>query len=325
MAVVKESPKQKADCRVFDESGVSGVVVVCAVRRRCADFEQNAKIDEIGVDGTKVSITKLTHYDIVEERNRTFDGKICWYGFSEKFDYILGPRVLFHRRIVFKSPLNWPIPGVDRRDPNTGPEGDEDPGAYTIQPLEDVNGVSVSGCLRRMFAEHTIRGLFYGAVMPRGFTVLEDRRFDYNGREYGSVRAKKMWNGFGANKNGVVLKYKPSGTGQRYTGALEDSTDYQHIYVANLFHYGLGGLDVALPTHAEAQAVEAAAKMNATTLGESEPSGPGKKKIKRESGASEDSEMSGGWSDVHGVVGVQGGSDRCTVDRKLKLYWRPPK
>jgi hypothetical protein len=269
---------------------------------------------------------RLTDSEIVQERSTKFDGKVCWYGFSEKLDLTMRGGFFLHRRIVFRSPVAWPVGGVERRSDHI--DADDAPSSYSRRPVTPISDKTTAGCLHRLFAEPTVRSALYGPLKTKGITTLEHRLYSYNGSADGAVRSGKTWNVFGAKKNGVVLKYKPQGVGF-YTNALEDSTDYQHIYVADIFHYGPGGLDLKIPTAREIDNAVAAAKLSAATLNSEVQSGaPGKKKIKREEGVGEDVSMSesGSGDELVDVFReVEDYASEVAIVSTGKLYWNPPK
>jgi len=280
-------------------------------------------IDRVPLNGTRFRIVRLTSADIVQRRSTQFNGRVCWYGFSEKFDITMYGGPALHRRIVFKSPVAWPVGSVERRGEVAA---DDSADSYSRAPLKPVSDRISAGCLHRLFEQPTVRSALQGPVRSKGITVMESRLFSYNGSADGAVRSQKTWNAFGAQKKGVVLKYKPQGVGV-YSSLLEESTDYQHIYVADFFHYGVVGMDLKIPTVREIDDAKTAAKMAATSLSEARSGAPGKKKIKKEDGSPGDVDMSEAEDEsfVDVFAEIEDYSRDFAFTSAQKLYWFPPK
>lgn len=205
------------------------------------DGEKNAWIDAVPLNGVRVRAVHLTHPLVVSCESKKFGGTVCWRGVTERFDFELnGDGPFLHRRILFQSALAWSFDAVKLTEARVPASG------WHRGPAVRVTDGSVSSELRRLFGQAAdVRTLLYGNVIANGVTVLEDRRRQLQGSKAGSRRSKKYWNGFGKNKNGVVLKYDLSDSGSVQSSLLEGSNG-QHVYVVDIFQYGINGLDLKL-------------------------------------------------------------------------------
>ena len=75
--------------------------------------------------------------------------------------------------------------------------------------------------------------------------MVEDSRKPLRGDANGVRRSKKFWNGFGKNKNGQVVHCVSNDEG-RWADRLADDDKSTNIYVLDLFHFGMKGLDYGL-------------------------------------------------------------------------------
>ena len=111
------------------------------------------------------------------------------------------------------------------------------------RPSRGLSNVNVSGSLRRLFTDPTVRGCIEGPTSSLSITVLRDEKFSRTGKEGGVRYHKKWWNGF---RQQSTMQYSLDVTGS-YGFALMNSPESQHIYLADIYSYGLEGLDSSLP------------------------------------------------------------------------------
>ncbi|KAI4112647.1 MAG: hypothetical protein LQ341_007843 [Variospora aurantia] len=91
----------------------------------------------------------------------------------------------------------------------------------------------------------TVRDLFYAKPDVKGISIQEDKKFPLEGKSSGSLRTKKFWNGFGSTRQGTFLNYDiEDGV---VSSSLVDGSKGQHIYLVDIFHYGIHGLDIPVP------------------------------------------------------------------------------
>ena len=273
-------------------------------------------MDAVPLDGVRVRTVMVTHPSVIANESRAFDGRVCWYGCTEDFRFeVQGNGPFVHRRILFQSATSWPFQVVSlysysqkenlyKRGPATG--------------LDDKTSVAV---LRKLL-ERTdcVRDLLYSKVQCPGVHVIEDRCRQYESKESGVRRTKKFFNGLGKNRRGVTLKYQPVQSGGYGGYSSELLEGYQHVYVVDIFQFGMKGLDATVPSEGDCE--EAAASGGAAEKA------PKSKRVKVESDV--DMPMSGVSS--HGVNAVLklAGLERvetgkANIASNLKLYWYPLK
>jgi hypothetical protein len=279
----------------------------------------------------------------VSSRSDKFDGAVTWKGFSEKVEYeFTGGGPFIHRRVLFASKIPWPVQCLTKH--NSGEDGDKSYCRLSGSSLADPNPVgtladtTTAGCLRRIFTEHTVRGLVHGGTQPKHLVILEDRVFSYSGSANGSRRKKKFWNDFGGKGKPKTMKYKLDRRTGDVTADPEDSSVYQHIYLVDVFQYGLAGLDLDIPSP---ERLMSPPMSSAGARGKSSQMDgqPRPKKVKSDSASSIDSDMVDvgklSMSDANSVTGVEGiaGALRemestSVVARcfsTIKIYWNKPK
>lgn len=279
------------------------------------------------MNGFRARILCLTRPGVVQARNPAFDGNVCWVGVTCNTTYELdngGPFV--HRRILFKSTIPWPVGEPRPSGPN--PAGGIGPGEYirtTAQPLSDL---VTTQCLRTLFTTDTVRGAISGPVATKGVTVLKDESFTMRGQDDGVRRKKKYWN---ALKGEPRMQYTllPDGG---FDAQPANSPASQHIYLVDIYSYGLKDLDVSLPD----LRTQSADPPSGAKRGVSSPMQPPSGKRTK----SEDSNMSGtGGSEPFSFVGVRenlpgGGSlsdpmvnenksdGKASIVTEMKLYYK---
>ena len=160
----------------------------------------------------------------------------------------------------------------------------------------------------------------FSKVEARGVTVLEDKTRSLEGKSSGVRRTKKYWNGFGKSGRGTLLKHDLDDDGSILNSLVDGSTG-QHVYVVDVFQYGISGLDLRVPDGSDGGKKRA---------GDGSVSGGSKKRAKMESDI--DSGMEG--MDIGGMTG-SAGDDLVTVESpvrgvvrvisNMKLYWYEPK
>lgn len=291
--------------------------------------QPNVHFDLIPLDGVRVRFTCLTHPTIVEKASKKFDGKVCWYGFSEKLDLEFGSGGPFvHRRVVFRSPATWPVQCINRAATNNGNSSEYS--RFSANRLSDIN---TAGCMHRLFGDtSSVRSILNGNLATTAVTKIEDRTFYYNGNENGVRRSKKFWNAFGMQKKGTTMKYRLSTQGDYSAGEVLEFEGSQHIYVCDVFQYGLSGLEIPIPTpHALiAAATNPPSGQPAVVESRSHSSSSSSKRSKVET---PDSEMDGLNLEGGPVVDHAGmlkdaeqpGEGVVRVLSTLKLYWYDPK
>ncbi len=206
------------------------------------DAAQQAAIDQVPMNGVRARGVHLTEPYLLKIESKKFAGQVCWRGVTEDFSFELnGEGPFLHRRVLFSSTVSWSFPAV-RLVKTAVPSS-----VWTRPAAVGLTDDSMAAELRRLFGQNsTVRNLMFGKVEARGVTVIEDRRVAYEGKSSGARRSFKYWNGFGKSKMGVTLKYDLSEDGT-VMGSLVDGSNGQHLYVLDLFQYGISGLDLTLP------------------------------------------------------------------------------
>ena len=188
----------------------------------------------------------MTDPSIPSSKSHEFEGKVDWQGVTCNTTYeATGGGPFLHRRILFKSTVPWPANKLLMWSGLAAQSG-LSPGEYIRGPVSDLKDQVLVGCLRRLFAQSTVRGVVQGPTSTLGVTVLRDEVFQLTGSDDGLRRRKKYWNDL---KREPVMEYtlEPSGV---FSRALVVGSKAQHIYLVDVFSYGLEGLDVGLPLHA---------------------------------------------------------------------------
>lgn len=268
--------------------------------------------DSLGLNGLKARITILTHPRLAESKGCDFNGRANWLGVTCDTTYELnGAGPFVHRRIIFKSTLPWESgvinAGVD--NPSGGLRACE----YIRKIATGLSDGKLVGCLRRLFSQDTVRGVVQGPISSLGVTVLKDESFEMKGVEDGVRRHKKYWNSL---KGEPVMQYDISPDAS-FALSLANAPASQHVYLVDIFSYGLGGLEKALPNPST----------TAFTAGSGDAQMPSKKRVK-----SEDSVMSGSSNDSFGTGSLRESLlDPMTEDLEggvanvttvMKLYFR---
>ena len=154
---------------------------------------------------------------------------------------ISGSGPFVHRRILFKSTLPWPAGTIAPADPN--PSGGVGAGEYIRAVSDTLGDAKLTGCLRRLFAQDTIRGAVQGPTSSLGITVLSDEKKNMRGIDDGVRMEKKYWNTL---KREPMMQFNILPTGS-FDFSLANAPQSQHVYLVDVFSYGLDGLDSALP------------------------------------------------------------------------------
>lgn len=278
------------------------------------DAAGNAAPDMIPLNGVRVRCTRLTDTQPVQYESKKFDGKVCWRGVTDAFNYEMnGEGPFLHRRILFQGPISLRFDDVHLVKLGAPSS------SWSRGPAVSLDSGVMAGELRKMFgAGATIRDLLFSPVKAHGFNIVADSRKQLEGKASGARRYQKYWKGFGKAGNGIVVKYEMSSNGQ-YDGSLVDEEKYHHIYAMDVFQYGINGLDAKIP---------GSAVVGEKRGGDGELGGGSTKRSK--SGGSSKSDdsyvdsMDGlelrdsrvAESAVHGVVRVLS---------NMKLYWYDPK
>lgn len=206
---------------------------------------QNISFDTVPLGGVRVRFTCLTDPKCVIQQSKAFDGPVRWKGFTEFVDYeFTGGGPFTHRRILFSSALPWGVHHLKR-----GTEEVCVTDNYYRVPGRDIADLATTKCLRRLFAEPTTRGMVSGPLASTGLTVLKNEVFSHVGSETGKRAEAKFWNNFGTpgKKDGRTVKYERQAD-QSFGMELEDNSYNQHIYLCDVFHYGVDGLDINIPS-----------------------------------------------------------------------------
>lgn len=267
--------------------------------------------ETIPLNGIRFRCINLTRPTPVIRKSKKFNGKVCWYGFSDKLDYeITGVGPFVHRRILFRSQLEWPTNKIER----IGVEGED---RYFRYPAFTTSDERRFKCISELFPRSTIRGILFDRVERTGVTVLEDRRFTFNGTAGGVRKQKKTWNAFGLNKKGMVLKYQTDQTGSDFGGSLEASSDYQHIYVVDIFQYGVEGMDYK---------IEPKGVVKPESVSSPAPSVSGSGRVKKPKvDVDDDLQMHEMSRAIGSLSEIENFSEAVRVNSVVKLYWYDPK
>ena len=172
-----------------------------------------------------------------------FNGRLYWVGVTCNTTYEIssgGPFV--HRRVLFKSTVPWPGQSIVPADNNAS--GGLSPGESIRATATSLSDAKLVGCLRRLFKQDTVRGTVQGPTASLGITVLKDETFTMRGLDDGVRREKKYWNSL---KSEPMMQYNilPDGS---FDFSLANAPQSQHLYLVDIYSYGLQGLDSELPT-----------------------------------------------------------------------------
>ena len=264
--------------------------------------------DCLFLDGALARVTKLTHLSPVTKECKDFQGRAVFSGVTDDFRFeIVGEGPFLHRRIVFRSVLPFPAKSLEwyeRRDEQN---------RYRREPASSLEDAEFGNVVSRLVgAGCTVRSMMFGKVTTPGLSIVEDKLVQYEGKASGARRVKKYYNPLGKNKRGEYVKYQLSNLGGYSTQLVGE--DAGHVYVADLFQYGMGGLDVTVPMP--------------PTGGEklSQAGSTKKTKVKGEKASDSDDYMhvdqSGGPSLSHGG---SGGFGLVKIWASTKLYFYLPK
>ena len=281
-----------------------------------ADYGEH--IDCVPMNGVRLRAVHLTDPKVQLRESKKFSGKVCWRGVTENFEFEMnGDGPFLHRRILFQSTQDWPFKPVLLAKVGCPAN------VWGRNACCDLLDAEVSGAMKRLFgADITVRSLFFSDVQANGVTVLEDRRHPLEGKKTGVRRSKKYWNGFGRNKKGVVLKYDLTEEGA-VTNTLVDGSMGQHIYLLDIFQYGINGLDVKVPDgagHGRKRHSDDLSKKSSAKRHKSDSS------VESNLGdmSMSDYVMTGNpLDDLEGIESWISGVVR--VVSKMKLYWYDPK
>lgn len=274
--------------------------------------------DIVGFNGFRARITLLTHPELVSSKISGFNGKANFVGVTCNTTYEISSSGPFtHRRVLFKSTFPWPASLIGAAPDN--PAGGFRAGECLRATAGDLSDPKLTGCLRRLFRQDTVRGVLQGATSSLGITVIKDETTSVRGIEDGMRRSKKFWNTLKAEP---TMQYNILPTGG-FDMSLANAPQSQHVYLADIFSYGLEGLDSSLPGP-KTQSAEALFGASAGVSG-SDP--PAAKRMR-----SEDSVMSGGsnesfsMKDLGSVLDNPMAEDRdggtASISTEMKLYFR---
>lgn len=276
------------------------------------DAQHNVVPDVIPMNGVRVRCTRLTGHLPVQYESKKFNGKVCWRGVTDAFDYEMnGDGPFLHRRIIFQAEAGLSFADVELLKLVV-------PCSKwcrsSARPLSDGN---MALELRRMFGSSaTVRDLLFSPVSGFGYNVVCDTRKQLEGKASGVRRSQKYWKGFGKTGRGTVVKYEMSAGGVP-SGDLAEGEHNLHIYAMDIFQYGINGLDNRVP-----------APTGAGQKRGSEDEGGGSLKRKK-------SDKSDSSYDEMNVDGLNIGEDGLPEERfvqgvvrvlsNMKLYWYDPK
>ena len=150
----------------------------------------------------------------------------------------------YHRRVIFKSSVLWP-----GDVPQKWPGGAEQhaglaKGEFVRGRVKDLKDPTIASCLRRLFVQHTVRGILTGPVASLGVTLLKDDDFHMQSTDDGRREEKKFWNSF---RSEPLMEYNLATNGT-FDTSFTVGSKAQHIYAMDIVSFGLKGLDVALPS-----------------------------------------------------------------------------
>lgn len=268
----------------------------------------------------------MTHPGAVEALTKSFNpnGKARWLALTCVTNYeLVGSGPFIHRRILFKSSLpGWQ---ADQLNIRANVDASGCTGAYTFgrRPAHGLSKQSIVECLHRLFRDKTVRGCVQGPVNGAGITVLKDENFQATGAEDGKRLYKKWYNPF---KGEPTMHYTMDSDGS-FGFALTNSPSSQHIYIVDVFSFGLGGLDSSLP----APRTQKQEVLSGTSMGVSLDKKPAKRARSDESVLSADSKgnfnMEGVQASLDGTGdgGFMKGDDddgQVKIITEAKLYFK---
>lgn len=275
--------------------------------------------DTVGFNGFRARFTLLTHPSVPNSKVSDFNGRANWVGVTCNTTYELdtaGPFV--HRRIIFKSTVPWPAELIAPADAN--PAGGIGAGEFVRRGVSDLTDIKTVGCLRRLFAQDTVRGVVQGPVGTLGITVLKDETINLRGSDDGFRTEKKYWNSL---KSEPTMQYNISTNGS-LDMSLANAPQSQHVYLVDIFSFGLAGLDSSLPD-LKTQSSEAPSGQSEDAS--QQGAGRGAKRFK-----SDDSVMSDVSTGSFGVSGLKsalvdpmsqfGEEGQANITTVMKLYFR---
>lgn len=251
----------------------------------------------MGLNGFRARITLLTHPELVSKKLQDFSGNASFVGLTCNTTYELsGGGPFIHRRVLFKSSFPWPVAPIG--DGVANAPGGVGPGEYIRPCAQSLADLYTTQCLRRLFIRDTVRGVIDGPTQTVGITVLKDESFNMTGKEDGARRKKKYWNSLKAEP---VMRYTLEPSGQ-FSPSLMNPVASQHVYIADIFSYGLANLDASLPG-------QKTPSVGPPSGVKEDPSSPQARPTKRsksdESVRSIDSEMSGTGQGTFSVGGMR--------------------
>lgn len=198
--------------------------------------------DQIRLNGFRARVTCLTAPGPVHVKCPDSNGKVRWVGVTCNTTYeAAGGGPFTHRRLLFKSTIPWPAGTLAPYPSDTASGGR--PGEYVRQGARSLSNGKLAACLSRLFVQGTVRGVLQGPTSTLGITVLRDEKYAFNGNDDGLRKSKKYWNAF---SNEPVMQYNLLPTGS-FDFSLSNSPSSQHIYLVDIYSYGLQGLDSSLP------------------------------------------------------------------------------
>lgn len=265
--------------------------------------------DTLGLNGFCGRVTLLTHPLIPEQRKSDFNGKVKWVGVTCNTTYELnGAGPFVHRRVLFKSSIKWPCQLFGSSAENRA--GGIEKGDYIRATVANLDDRGFTACLRRLFQRDTVRGVVQGPTASLGVTVLKDETMSMRGSDDGVRKQKKYWNSL---KKEPEMQYNilPSGG---FDFSLSNSPESQHIYMVDMFSYGLDDLESPLPELAR--------------QGAQADTAPKTKRFK-----SDDTVMSGGSDESFGTSGLMDAltnpmvhedfkAGRANIITEMKLYYQ---
>ena len=223
-----------------------------------------------------------------------------------------GPFV--HRRIIFRATIPWAGVPISERPVVAGSSVGR--GEFVRPVVSDLSSENLCGGIRRLFSQDTIRGIIQGPLNTVTINVISDEKFSFNGSDDGVRRTKKFWNSF---KRTVPHRYKFLTDGV-FDSSLANSPDAQHIYIADIFSYGLGDLDTQIPA-------PIVTPVGSTNLSEEQADGK-RRKVSADSEMSDFTDVSSMKNSLPGPVLMKGNADinknggLVSVTTEAKLYYR---
>lgn len=255
-------------------------------------------------NSVRVRALRVTTSTVPKLEEKGFDQTVTWTGYGEVFEYeIQGRAPILHRRVVFSSAEDWGFQSV--RCDAVYPQGNVWARFGADSLADDV----VCRELRRMFGESAdVRTLFYGKVVAKGVTVVDDSRKMLEGKELGSLQEEKHWTSFRGRKSATV---KFDVDNEEVMTSIVDGCGGEHFYVVDVFQHGIGTMDMKIPSPMS----------SSKKRGSEDSDAPAPKKKKVDSAI--DQSMSGmALNEMPDVFDGDAQHGLMRITAKARLYWK---